>query len=64
MKIAGHDGLLLQFAPDYWTAAERFKKFLGAPFNEAGKTQHALKTIVDHTNKFYVLAYHAATPAA
>ncbi|RQR65292.1 hypothetical protein DIE18_02070 [Burkholderia sp. Bp9125] len=56
MKFAGHDRLLLQFAPHLWTPAARFSKFFGPPFETSGKARHALKTVVDHTRKYQVLA--------
>ncbi|WP_071335134.1 hypothetical protein [Burkholderia contaminans] len=60
MKIAGHDKLLLAFAPEHWTAAGKFKHFLGRPFttNAEGvrKAQSAIQTVIDHTHKYNVLA--------
>lgn len=60
MQIAGHDRLLLVFAPEQWTAAGRFKHFLGRPFTPDAdglrKIQHSIQTVIDHTHKYDVLA--------
>ncbi|GAB7542782.1 hypothetical protein [Cupriavidus sp. 8B] len=60
MQIAGHDRLLLAFAPEHWTAAGKFKHFLGRPFTTDAdgirKAQHAIQTVIDHTHKYDVLA--------
>ncbi|MEM5300214.1 hypothetical protein VSR82_39290 [Burkholderia sp. JPY481] len=59
MQVAGHNGLLLAFAPERWTAAGKFKHFLGRPFttdaNGIRKAQHAIQTVIDHTHKYEVL---------
>ncbi len=56
MPSAGHDRFLLQFAPDAWLPAMRFIKFVGPPFLSSKSVHGAIKSCIDHSRKYEILA--------
>jgi hypothetical protein len=55
-KSVGHDGFVLSFAPENWSASRKFSQFPHTPLKTNKYFNRSLKATNDHLEKFKVLA--------